>query len=158
MKMKKILSIAIFLLVSGCNSGNYQEFAGGVGYQSSKINNNEYNVSYTGTQTTDIKKVNDFVLLRSAELTLEKGYKYFVITDARNNRNEVGHNQADPSIVVDTGPYGIRAGSWANASGSIDRKSELTIMLFNEKPDTVAYDAEMINTAIRNEYSIGKDG
>lgn len=157
MKMKNILIIITLLLVSACKTGNYQEFTGGVGYQSSQINNNEYNVTYTGTQSTNIKKVNDFVLLRSAEITLEQGYKYFVIIDAKNNRNQSGHNQSDLNVVNDRN-YGVgQTGSWSNLSGTVDRKSEMTIMLYNKKPDSIAYDANIILTAIRNEYGIGKN-
>lgn len=154
--MNKILFIATLLLVSGCKTGNYQEFNGGIGYQSSQLNNNEYNVTYTGRQSTNIKKVNDFVLLRSAEITLEKGYKYFVITDAKNNRNEAGHNQTNLNVV--NGRMGAtQTGSWSNTSGSSDRKSEMTIMLFNDKPDSISYDADIISKAIQNEYGIGKE-
>jgi len=30
-------------------------------------------------------------------------------------------------------------------------------MLFNDKPDSISYDADMISKAIRNEYGIGNE-
>lgn len=152
MKVKLFLLISLFL--AGCTTGNYQRFNDGVGYQETQLNTNEYNVTYTGTRSTNIKKVNDFVLLRSAEITLENGYKYFMITEAKNNRYEVGSTRSSSTEVamIENRMPSI-PGTWAG-SNSPQAKSEMIILMYNEKPDGIAYDAKQIETALKNEYQI----
>lgn len=152
--MKNIVIILTTLLVSGCVTGNYQSFNSGIGYQETQLENNGYLVSYTGTSTTNIKKVNDFALLRCSEITLHNGYKYFVITEATNNRHLL-KNTTNSSTEVARRDWGQPSmpGTWAG-SNSPKAKSELNIYLYHEKPDGIVYDAEIIRRAIINEYEI----
>ncbi len=165
--MKRIaLILAAGLILSACNStGNYQSYQAGVGYASEQNDENVYTVTYTGTRSTKIEKVNDFALLRSAELTLEKGYKYFVIEEATNNRDatvaDAGtlHEALNESNSGNFGP-GQGGGFFGGPSSGPSTpnrpraESTLVIHLFNEQPDTISYDASLIERALKNEYEI----
>ncbi|MBL4602371.1 MAG: hypothetical protein JKY84_06490 [Emcibacteraceae bacterium] len=155
--MKQKCLILMALLLSGCITGNYQSFSSGVGYKSEQQGDNIYYVTYTGSSNTDIKKANDFALLRSAELTLEKGFNYFVITEARNNKFELGKARKSLAVLSDNGRVG---GNTAVASrGTISgpkAKSELTISLFQDEPDSISYDARVIEKALKEEYEISE--
>ena len=76
--------LLLILILAGCNSGTYQQYNLGVGYQSEQNQDNEFSISYTDAPRALMDKVNDFALLRSAEVTLENGYNYFVVTKAIN--------------------------------------------------------------------------
>lgn len=150
--MKHLYTIFVVLALSGCVTGSYQPFSSGYGYQSEPKGENTYYVTYTGSGNTGIEKINDFALLRSAELTLEKGFKYFVITEAKNNKEELQIIQPSLSSFNDMGGGGgVSPGTLSGPKA----KSELTILLFNEKPDDIHYEAERIVQAMRDEYQIG---
>lgn len=162
--MKQKYLILIVFVLSGCNTGQYQSFQSGVGYQSEQTEDNSYYVTYTGTRTTKTEKVNDFALLRSAELTLEKGYVYFVIIKAENNK-DAGNNLSNMSARaltggsqarVPTAGTGVSAGTPSVAMGPTGPKvkSELTIAMFKEKPRGVSYKADRIVQAIKEEYGM----
>lgn len=75
--------------IGGAWSGSYSE---------SSIPQNIYIVEFDGNQRVDAKHEVDYALLRSAEVTTEKGFKYFIIVDERNpiSRNN-GYNIVKPS-------------------------------------------------------------
>lgn len=162
--MKKIILIFFIMTLAGCNTGQYQSYQSGIGYQSENRTENIYRVSYTGTRTTKIDKVNDFAMLRSAELTLENGYSHFAIISAENNEN-AAQNKTDMSARTLTGVSGGNSptgGVGASAStlnmgaeiSGPKSKSDLTIVMYNEKPLGISYDASRIVRALRQEYGI----
>ncbi len=51
------------------------------GYSDMALNQDTYKVSFRGNGFTSAETTQDYLLRRSAELTLQKGYKYFVIFD-----------------------------------------------------------------------------
>jgi hypothetical protein len=152
MKVKPYI-LAILMLV-GCATGNYQSYNGGIGYQNTKINSSEYLVTYTGTSTTNIEKVNDFALLRSAELTLESGYKYFVINDAKNNRDLLRSSRnTSTEVAIRDNSMPSMPGTWAGSS-SPKAKSELSIQMHNSQSNGNTYDAKMTRKSILDKYAI----
>lgn len=79
----------LFLCMSICglaacasNTANYQQASrqGATGYTESQIAEDRYRVSYT-IRDDDQSKAKDFALLRSAELTLQKGFDWFQVSD-----------------------------------------------------------------------------
>lgn len=165
--MKNIILTVFIVALAGCNTSQYQSYQSGIGYQSESRTENIYRVSYTGTRTTKIDKVNDFAMLRSAELTLEKGYSHFAIISAENNEN-AAQNKTDMSARTLTGVSGGSSptGGVGASASSLDMgaeiagpkaKSELTIVMYNEKPLGISYDASEINRALKQEYEIISD-
>ncbi len=164
--MKKIFCLSLFILLSSCVANNkYQSFNGDVGYVSERSDRNVYTVTYTGTRSTKTEKINDFALLRCAELTLEKGFKYFVITEATNNRADIANaNSVNLGEMLGRGtrigaPGGNRFNTDVSPSVSSNGRpqSKLEIHMFNDRPDTVAYDAMLIGQALKREYEISND-
>jgi hypothetical protein len=51
------------------------------GYSDTQMGENTFRVSFEGNGYTPLAKVSDFALLRSAEVTLEHGYPYFLIVN-----------------------------------------------------------------------------
>jgi|TARA_R110002096_G_scaffold432240_1_gene648723 hypothetical protein len=164
--MRKIIKSVFILALFGCNTGQYQSYQSGYGYQSEQRNDNVYHVTYTAGRSTNIEKVNDFALLRSAELTLEKGFKYFVITRAQNNK-DAGKNKYNMSARALTGtgresmPAGGVGASAAMPTAGTEStgpkvKSEMTIVMYKEEPIGIVYNASQIVLSLKDEYQIDK--
>lgn len=54
---------------------------GDPGFSQTQIENNRFRVSYRGNEADSIQRVDDLALVRSAELTLERGYDWFIVTN-----------------------------------------------------------------------------
>lgn len=87
---------ALALLVAGasvlaaCQSGPaYRERGPGesIGYTDQRLTENRYRVTYAGGNATTREEVEDFLLRRAAEVTLDSGYSHFVF-DARDTSAE----------------------------------------------------------------------
>jgi len=78
-KLTKYLSIILYsILLAGCAT-NYKPESFNGGYSEMALSKDVYNVTFRGNGSTSEDKVYNYMLRRSAELTLDKGYKYFTI-------------------------------------------------------------------------------
>ena len=81
--MKKINVILVLLsafFMNGCAT-TYKELGRSGGYHEIQLDENIFKVTFSGNGYTSMEMAKDFALLRSAELTIEKGYKYFSLID-----------------------------------------------------------------------------
>ena len=80
--MKTLITlILITLLVTACGSTSEYRHAnkGAAGYSEQKITNDRFRVQFKSVSNS-IVDADDFALLRSAELTQQQGFEWFVIT------------------------------------------------------------------------------
>lgn len=84
----KYLAIVAVLTLSACASQPDYKAAngGGYGYKESQISENRYRVQYKARGDARDKAM-DYALLRSAELTLLKGYDWFMVVDRETLRD-----------------------------------------------------------------------
>jgi len=83
------LLILVAILVSGCSS--YQQKStlfNKSGFSEERMGNNVFRITYEGNDKNSDEEVSDFNLLRSAEVTLENGFKYFVILKAADSSSD----------------------------------------------------------------------
>lgn len=81
--IRAVILVACMGLLSACStSPSVYAPAGdnGYGYSEQRVEQNRYRVSYAGNSATPRERVEDYLLYRAAELTLENGYDYFVMT------------------------------------------------------------------------------
>ena len=76
--------VAVALALGGCAGQTTTPYrpaldADDQGYQEQRIEANRYRVTFTGNSVTSREAVENFMLLRTAELTLKQGYDYFVL-------------------------------------------------------------------------------
>jgi hypothetical protein len=78
--------------LAGCaKPALYQPMRGeDVGYGEQQLEKNRYRVWFAGNSATPRETVEDYVLYRCAELTLEHGYDYFVLSDRTAEREQAG--------------------------------------------------------------------
>ncbi|MDD5450393.1 MAG: hypothetical protein PHT49_00625 [Desulfovibrionales bacterium] len=67
-------------LLVGCAS-TYQPKGFTGGYFDTPIDDSTYRVGFEGNAYTDIGTIENFLLLRAAELTIQRGYDWFMLTE-----------------------------------------------------------------------------
>ena len=148
--MKRIIPIILILALQGCAT-TYQKSGFSGGYSETQLDENVFTVSFRGNEYTGRERVADFTLLRSAELTLENGYKYFAVIDANSYTSNSTYTTPATSYTT-----GATTTTYGGQTYNISKPSSSnTIVCFKEKPDSVfTYNAEFIYKNIRQKYDI----
>jgi hypothetical protein len=82
-----------------------------LGYSETQIESNRYFVTYRAPNGADTAVLEDYALLRAADLTLQNGREWFWVD--RRSIDQHYANGAGPSIGV-----GVGGGSWGSRSGA----------------------------------------
>jgi hypothetical protein len=77
----KFFLLVIFVLLTSCATP-YQSSSFMGGFDEIKLSDDSYQVNFRGNKYSSTQRAIDFTLLRSAELTLENGYSYFIVVDS----------------------------------------------------------------------------
>ncbi len=160
----KFLSILLLssVLISGCAT-TYQSHSYSGGYSETQLDENVFKVSFRGNGYTNRERVADFTLLRSAELTMQSGYKYFVIVDANSyTSNSTYTTPIKSNTTVSAYGFGNYAHGNARTTTSGGKtynvskpSSSNTIVCFKEKPKNgFSYNAKFIFKNITKKYDI----
>ena len=81
-----ILTLPLFFLLVSCTSyGRAGAGLIGGGYADFPLGGGKYRIEASGNGYTHQQRVESIALKRAAELTLQKGYKYFWILDEQGN-------------------------------------------------------------------------
>ena len=155
MKYLTLLSLPLIFL-SGCST-SYQSKSFSGGYLETQLDENVYKVYFHGNRHTGIERVADFTLLRSAQLTLEKGYKYFLVVDTDSYTSNSTYTT--PAVSYNSGSpiYGHSApNTTASQTHNISQPSSSNIIAcFKEKPKNGdSYNAEITFKNITEKYGI----
>jgi len=86
MSIPNRLSIALSaaVLLAGCSTMTPYEPAaapGGKGYSEQRLESNRFKIFFSGNAQTPRQTVENYLLYRAAEVTLQQGYDYFVLVD-----------------------------------------------------------------------------
>ncbi len=79
------------------------------GYSDQQITDNTWRVSFVGNTLTSRQTVENYLLYRAAQLTVEKGYASFTIINRATDRDVQTQITPDPTLA---GPYGWWRPSW----------------------------------------------
>lgn len=143
--MNRLKTIAAAFLatiaVAGCAT-SYQQRGFSGGFSETQLAENVFEVRFSGNGYTSSERASDFALLRSAELSLERGFRYFVVDDNENDRQ----------IAINT----VTTSSGANTYSTSKPGARKVIVCFKEKPDWtgVIYEARFVVQSIRGKYEI----
>lgn len=87
-------AIPLLLLLGACASPTpYVPADGGYGYKEQQLETNRYRVTFAGNPSTPRETVQNYLLYRSAELTVENGFDYFTVVDRDVERSTRYYNQ-----------------------------------------------------------------
>lgn len=159
MNRLKIVTVA-FLVVAvsaGCATSTIYRPAdsdGGVGFSSTQLGEHAFDVRFRGSSSTSSEKASDFALLRSAELTLEKGFKYFII----DNDENIQQTSVSTTPVRSETKYTWKGAKTTYYGGNTYTTSKprarKVIVCFKEKPNRpeLIYDAQFVVQSIKEKY------
>ena len=132
--------------------------ANAAGYSEQQIESNRYSVTYRAPGGADAQTLNDYALLRAADLTLEHNRNWFWV-DRRSLNGQGGHSGPSVGIGVGGGSFGHHSGvgvgagfSFPLGGGGPTATSATLEVRFGEGPkpdDPNAYDARSIATNLR---------
>ena len=139
----------------------YQPMGFKGGYENTQLDKNVFEVTFSGNGLTSRQRVRDFAMLRSAELTIQNGYKYFI--SINENTSSTQHTYVTPQTsTTDTNLSGSAYTSgnttYGNAYGTSNTttyggqqirftkaKAHMRIICLENKPnDIVSYNAYFI--------------
>lgn len=161
MNITKLIPLICMVVISGCATP-YQNNAFAGGYSETQLDKNVYKVSFKGNGYTSKERASDFALLRSAEIALDNGYKYFAIVNKDSYTKEGAYTTPKTSTTTANAySYGntVQGTATTTTSGgqtyhiSKPRRTN-TIVLFKDEPDGFSYNAEFIYRKIREKYNI----
>lgn len=141
--MRLIRLSLIVLIVALCGCSAYQPYnKGSGGFESTWMGGNTYKVFYAGGELGWKGTAKDFALLRCAEITLERGYAYFILLESGKEERCILNGY--PIVFPTPGPM-IQPYYYFIS---------YTIVCYKEKPDSSAYDAEATWKSIRAKHGL----
>jgi len=143
------LVVVLGLLLTACTAAPtpYQAAQNGYGYSEQQIEENRYRVSFAGNSATTRQTVEDYLLYRAAELTVQTGHDWFTVVDRNTVQAYAGYGGSPQ--------FGVGVGGGSNVGvgmsfpvfgggGSGRYTADMSILVQDgEKPqaDPEAYDA-----------------
>jgi hypothetical protein len=160
--MKILTAILITLILQGCATPySSQGFMGG--FTESRLDSNVFIVNFKGNGFTSSEKAKDYTLLRSAELALEHGYSYFVVTDSLSYNSNV-YMHTPTTVNTSASAYGNRNYVYGQATTTVNGGDIITVakpnesavvVMFREKPEGVfSYNAKFLVKELKKNYGI----
>lgn len=161
MKLQKHIISLTFLAVglSGCAQNLYVKKTNNpfdlrlYGFYDNKIQDGVYKVGYTGGSQENAE---DLVLLRAADVTLDNGFRFFVIQDLANNQKTLS---SYTSLI----PYNHNGKTYyAGGYTTTTQMPEVSriINCFKDKPreaSSLVYDAQEVRINLRAKYHLDKE-
>ncbi len=164
--MKKWIAIGALVLLNACAFTSYTRMFGGYGYNDVPLSPDRYRVTFAGYQNDVPSKAADQALLRSAEVTLTKGYRYFVVVEERNDMLTSSYQvpatqTTETTSKVEGNETKSVSTTTYNEAKTVTQKqpaTTLTILCFTDKPAGVepekVYDAQFLWTQMGPRYGV----
>jgi len=152
-----LMAAAAILLVGCATSTPYGPTDGRFGYSEQRIEQDRYRVTFSGNSSTTREMVESFLLYRAAELTVQEGYDYFIVTAQDTDSSSRYYSQPTLFGSYTYGvsqhhsfPYYAYGFGWSSDIDTTEvRRYEAVafiVMRHGEKPDddADAYDAREV--------------
>lgn len=155
------ITAAVAMLAACASTPTYTPAATATaaGYSETQIETNRYFVTYRAPSGADAALIQDYALLRAADLTLQNGREWFWV-DRRSLDDAGGGGGPRIGVGVGGGSYGGRSGVGGSVGLSIplgnrgERANSATLEIrLGEGPkpdDPNAYDARSISQTLRS--------
>jgi hypothetical protein len=159
--INKLIGLFIVLFLVGCATSYrpYSYFGGG-GYRDVQLAENVFKVTVEANGYTSNSRATDLALLRSADLTLQHSFRFFIIGATSNDSYSSSYTTPTTTTAQVTS-YGNTAYGTANTYGGQTYTfnfptPSMTITCFAEKPQFQAtiYDAAIVSRSLRAQLGI----
>ena len=152
-----LLALVMALSVIGCVTP-YQPSARRGGYSDLQLAEDVFRVSFNGNGFTHEERVRDLVLLRAAELALERGAASFAVLDQSAGAHNVlvGGGQTTGTLSPNYAGGYYFSGQTSPPVMLTRHRAELVIRLVRDDPPPGAtpYSAALIRDQLRRKYSL----
>jgi len=160
MKNKLLMASCCLVLASCATSYQPYSYLGGGGYRDVQLAENVFKVTVEANAYTSSDRATDLALLRSADLTMQHGFKYFIIGSMSNDSRSALYTT--PSTTnINMSSYGNTAYGTAQTYGGQTYVFQfptpsMTITCFKEKPalQTTIYAAEIVSKSLRAQLGV----
>lgn len=163
MRMLSFIGVAFLIpLIAACATG-YQSSGFTGGFNDTQLAPDIFRVSFSGNAFTSSDRVQDFALLRAAELTLANNAQYFAVITSADQSRTVTHVTPGSSRTSGTisayGNTGYYSGTTTYSAPQVNTyyKPGVGMMFrtFQTKPeDGLVFDANFVVSSIRTKYGI----
>lgn len=157
--MKKIFLSLLVIYLSGCAT-SYQKMGFSGGFEETQLAPNVWKVHFAGNGYTRSSRAEDMTLLRSADITLQNGFSYFVLAGS-NSSTDYSSYTAPSTSVTNVNMYGNSGTGTTNTYGGgthiISKPSTTnTVVMYKTKPEmpTIIYDASFICSSLGAKYEV----
>jgi len=161
--MKNIYLAILTVLLSGCAT-TYQPSSFSGGFSETRLGEDTFQVSFRGNGYTSPERASNFCLLRSSELALQNGFRYFIVVDSeKSSRLSTYTTPTTSHTTANAYGYGNYAYGTATTTTSGGKthviskpRATNTIVCFNEKPQIngLVFDAEYVSRSIKEKYGL----
>ena len=157
-------AIPVLILLAACGTSTPYSSAqdgSGYGFSEQRIEKNRYRMTFRGNSLTPRETVENYLLYRAAELTLQKGYDYFVIVSDDTEKTTTYRTTPSTGYMYygygRPFPYYGYGWRWARGMDGPDIRSSTrysaiayVVMYDGEKPgEAAAYDAADVVDSLR---------
>lgn len=162
--MNYIVMLSLLCLLGlGCAT-SYQKSGLTGGFSETRLAENIWTVNFSGNGYTTNERANDFNLLRCAEICLENGFRYFIITDSKEYTTNSSYTT--PTRAYTTGQATISGNhiqgsavtsTYGGQTYQFSKPNATTVIVcYNIIPEinTLIFDAEFIWVSISEKYKI----
>src|SRR5437868_6907261 len=140
MRSKIACALLAAASLAGCATP-YQKTGLTGGYNEVQLDTNVFRVSFQGNGYTGPDTVGDFLLLRSAEITLEHGFQFFQVAGSRDDTTSDGVQLPSTSTTKVGGNQAVTTYSGGGLLTVRKPASSQVIVCSVEKPTWFSYNA-----------------
>lgn len=144
----RLLVLAGTLALGACGAPTpYQPAFDGYGYGEQALEGNRYRVTFSGNSLTPRPTVENYLLYRAAEVTLARGFDYFIVVGKETERDTTYHSTVTGfggGVFRDRYAHdvGLIGSSTASPSNRYTAFANIVLRKGRKNPDdTTAYDA-----------------
>lgn len=162
-KIKNFYILFFIVIFTSCVTPYQQQgFRGG--FSETQLGENIFQVNFTGNGYTSKMRATDLALLRSAELTLQNDFNYFIIVSSTHDSQvstyttpTESHTNGNAYVSGNTVYGSSTTTTYPGNTYFIQKPSTInTIMMFKEKPEVngLVYQAKFICSSIGRKYNV----
>lgn len=117
------------------------------GYFDTMLQTGVYDITFNANEETEIKRAQDFALLRAAEVCLENGYQSFSVVNSSNN------SKTETDVVTNTNTNNNNY-SFSYSYLVSETKPRVSILIQCSLTKDLFFDAKSISTNLRKKYKL----
>jgi hypothetical protein len=151
------------LYIYGCAS-QYKPQGFGGGFSETQLGENIFRVAFRGNGFTSRERASDLNLLRSAEISRQYGFNYFIIVESDQYTKKSTYTSPSTSHTTGSatavGNYAYGSATTTTYGGQTYRiskpRSVNTIVCFKDKPENsgLVFEASFIISSLKRKYKI----